>query len=81
MSGTPVAAFDTSGIRDIVEHGYNGYLAKAYDAAELAAGVEWCIAKGQAMRENSREKACRDFGERDIVRKHVAAYERIACYR
>jgi glycosyltransferase involved in cell wall biosynthesis len=37
--GVPVVAFDTSGLKDIVEHGKTGYLAKTFDSYDLAKGI------------------------------------------
>lgn len=40
-SGTPVVAFDTTGLKDIIRHKMIGYLAKAFDAEDLANGIFW----------------------------------------
>lgn len=40
--GTPVAAFAVGGIVDQVLHRENGYLAKVYDAKDLARGIVFC---------------------------------------
>ncbi len=39
-AGKPVVASDVSGIRDVVKHGYNGYLVKEKRPEEIAARVE-----------------------------------------
>ena len=41
--GTPVACFDTSGLRDIVLHKKDGYRAIAFDINDFVAGVLWCL--------------------------------------
>lgn len=41
--GTPVVAFDTCGLPDIVKHRETGYLAKAFDSEDLATGVHWTL--------------------------------------
>ena len=41
--GTPVVSFDTSGLRDIVEHQKCGYRAKCYSAEDLANGIAWVL--------------------------------------
>ena len=33
--GVPVVAFETTGLKDIVEHKKTGYLAKAYDSKDF----------------------------------------------
>lgn len=41
--GTPVVCFDTSGLRDIVQHKQNGYRAECFSPKSLADGIVWCI--------------------------------------
>lgn len=41
--GTPVVAFDTGGIPDMIQHRTNGYLAKYKDAEDLAKGIGYCL--------------------------------------
>lgn len=43
--GAPVVAFDGTGPRDIVEHRMTGYLAAERNAADVAAGIEYCISR------------------------------------
>jgi glycosyltransferase involved in cell wall biosynthesis len=42
--GTPVIAFATGGLTDIVEHRRTGYLATPFDTQDLAAGIDWVLA-------------------------------------
>jgi len=42
---TPVMAFNTGGLPDIVEHQRTGYLAKAFDTEDLAHGIAWVLAQ------------------------------------
>lgn len=44
--GTPIIAFDTCGLPDIVMHQQTGWLAKAFDAEDLALGVKWVLGDG-----------------------------------
>jgi len=58
--GTPVVAFDACGLPDIVTHQQTGYLAKAFDATDLAAGIQWVLADTQrqaALCQAARAKA------------------------
>jgi glycosyltransferase involved in cell wall biosynthesis len=43
--GTPAVAFDGTGPRDIVKHRVTGYLATERNAADVAAGVEYCLSR------------------------------------
>jgi glycosyltransferase involved in cell wall biosynthesis len=69
--GTPVVAFNTGGLADIVEHQSTGYLSKAFDTEDLAQGITWVLAQrasGQLRRrraswQKAQEKRCRSFQE------------------
>lgn len=82
--GTPVVAFNTGGLADIVAHGQTGYLAKAFDTKDLAAGIEWVIVERLTgeLRRQARERAEARFAEPVVVRQYLDVYRRaIADYR
>ncbi len=56
-SGVPVLAFKQGGAIDLVVHGVNGYLARPDDYADLADGLEYCIAHSKVLGDNAREMA------------------------
>lgn len=41
--GTPAIAFDIGGNGDLIDHLETGYLAKPFDAGDLAAGISWVL--------------------------------------
>ncbi|WP_319558025.1 glycosyltransferase family 4 protein [Thiomicrorhabdus sp.] len=41
--GTPVVAFNATGLIDIVDHKVNGYLARPYESEDLARGISWVL--------------------------------------
>jgi glycosyltransferase involved in cell wall biosynthesis len=41
--GTPVVAFNATGLMDIVDHQCNGYLAQPYASLDLANGITWVL--------------------------------------
>lgn len=41
--GTPVVAFNTGGIPDLIQHEINGYLAIYKDPADLSRGIHYCL--------------------------------------
>lgn len=62
--GTPVVAFNATGLKDIVEHQQSGYLAQAYKIEDLAAGIAWVLEnpeRHQKLRDRSRQKAEQEF--------------------
>lgn len=75
--GTPVVAFDTGGLPDIVQHHYNGFLAEAFDPASLAAGLEWILTDRERharLRRQAREGAVARFSPAVIAARHQEAY-------
>jgi glycosyltransferase involved in cell wall biosynthesis len=72
--GLPVAAFDTGGIPDIVSHKETGYLAKLFDAEDLARGIEYCASNASALSEAGLKRSTELFSERDIIERHVECY-------
>ncbi|NEO27037.1 MAG: glycosyltransferase, partial [Kamptonema sp. SIO4C4] len=57
--GTPVVAFNATGLKDIIDHQENGYLATPYEVEDLAQGIAWVLAgeeRYQKLSVNAREK-------------------------
>jgi glycosyltransferase involved in cell wall biosynthesis len=78
--GTPVVCFDTSGLRDIVDHKVNGYRARCYDPADLAEGIRWCMEDKErhaALRRSARETALKRFRISEIADKTITLYDEI----
>ena len=75
--GTPVAAFRTGGIPDIIEHKYNGYLAVPFDSSDLAAGIEYVLANRDELSRNSLFKVDKDFNNDVLVQQHIDVYNKI----
>ena len=69
--GTPVVAFDIGGLTDIVVHRETGWLAKAFDTTELAAGILWVL--GEHERLAALSKKARDLAIRRLAPEHVSA--------
>jgi len=69
--GTPVVAFTTGGIPDLIDHKANGYLADYKDSHDLANGIKYCLdndVKGYALPE---------FEGDLIIAKHLGLIEQI----
>ncbi|MEO6851123.1 MAG: glycosyltransferase [Mucilaginibacter sp.] len=74
--GTPVIAFTTGGIPDMVIHEYNGYLAGYRSSESFADGMEWVInhPDQQKLREHARQTVMSNFSEEVIAKKHIQLY-------
>jgi glycosyltransferase involved in cell wall biosynthesis len=62
--GTPVVAFDATGLKDIVDHKVNGYLARPYEAEDLSQGIAWILEnreRYQKLAVEARNKAMESF--------------------
>lgn len=77
--GTPVVCFDTSGLRDIVDHKLNGYRAEVGSTQDYVDGVEWCLKAGAdaPFREAARSKAVSAFDHTKLVKQHIDLYRTI----
>lgn len=73
---TPVIAFDTCGLSDIVAHQRTGYLAKAFDTQDLASGITWVLAQRglQPLGEQARELAVARFGYPVVADQYEQIY-------
>jgi glycosyltransferase involved in cell wall biosynthesis len=73
--GTPVVAFDATGPSDIVDHKETGWLAEAYDVAELAEGVMWVLEEADdAVGKRARERAVERYEERHVAQRYLDLY-------
>lgn len=62
--GIPVVAFNATGLKDIVEHQQNGYLAKPFEPEDLAQGIAYVLEdkeRHQKLCDRAREKAEKEF--------------------
>ena len=77
--GIPVVAFNVGGNPDMIEHQKNGYLAKPFDPADLAYGVDWVLNHKNytELCKNAREKILREFDSKVVAKKYIELYEEI----
>ena len=75
--GTPVAAFDATGLKDVLEHQVSGYLAKPFEASDLATGIEWLfnqLSQSDALNLAARQRALELFSYPAVARQYAAIY-------
>ena len=76
--GTPVVAFNSTGITDIVDHMKNGYLAEPFKAADLANGINWILESKRRynkLSKNTREKVIKKYRIEVVARKFKELYK------
>jgi glycosyltransferase involved in cell wall biosynthesis len=80
-SGLPIVATDIRGCRQVVDEGATGYLVPVRDPAALRASLSRLVGQPDLRRRMGQAalaKAAREFDERDVVRRVMATYERVA---
>jgi glycosyltransferase involved in cell wall biosynthesis len=78
--GTPVVAFNATGLKDIVDHQQNGYLAKPYEVEDLARGIAWVLKDSDRLsklRYHAREKAERAFPLDLQAQRYISLYNEL----
>lgn len=75
--GTPCAAFAVGGLPDMIEHKKNGWLAQAFDCADLAEGIGWLMRypEQDQLRRAAREKAVLGYSSAAMGDRYMALYE------
>ena len=73
--GKPILTTNNVGCRDIVEDGYNGYLAKPNDVNSMVEIVERFLKLSEderkIMGENGRNKVLKEFDEKIVINKYL----------
>lgn len=73
--GTPVVGFNTGGLKDIVDHNLNGYLAEYKNSDDLANGIKYMIdltsKKAEEISSDCRNKIIQNFCRNVIAYKHL----------
>lgn len=74
---TPVVAFRTGGIPDMIEHKVNGYLADYKNVEDMVKGLYWVINNNidNEIGIKAREKVVNSYSEEIIAKKHIELYK------
>lgn len=78
--GTPVVAFESTGLLDIIDSHHNGYLAKSYEIDDLAQGISWILEDRQRyekLSSNARQKAIAHFGVQSQAHHYSSLFENL----
>lgn len=76
--GTPVVAFNATGLRDIVDHKKTGFLAKPFDPVSLADGIKWVLDnnENEELSKSARQKAVSLWSYAAVAEQYKAVYEK-----
>ena len=78
--GTPVVAFKTGGLPDIVDHRCTGYLAQPYEPQDLAAGIAWVLEdrlRLQALHNAARRRAEQLWNPARVAGLYLGIYQAV----
>jgi glycosyltransferase involved in cell wall biosynthesis len=75
--GTPCVGFAIGGLPDLIDHGRNGYLARPFDAADLALGIETVVAMPDSARVRARAKAEMLLDGKQVAASYLQLYREI----
>ncbi|MDB5762850.1 MAG: glycosyl transferase family protein [Herminiimonas sp.] len=76
--GCPVVAFNCTGLPEVVDHHMTGYLARPYEAADMAHGIEWVLgdeARHAGLGLAARKKAENLWSAGTVIPAYLNAYE------
>jgi glycosyltransferase involved in cell wall biosynthesis len=76
---TPVVAFDTGGIPDMIDHQQNGYLAKFKSGEDLAKGIHHVLflANAAEMAAAARHKVLDNFSSEKVAGQYINVYKSV----
>ena len=79
--GKPVVCFNSTGLKDIILHGKNGWLADSYNIKRLAEGIDFFLELSDTdykkFSKNSRQIALKKFSYEIISKKYIKLYSEI----
>ena len=63
----------------MVEHQVNGYLAKPYDGADIAEGIDWVLNNNEngKLSINARKKVLDDYESKKVAKRYISLYKRL----
>jgi glycosyltransferase involved in cell wall biosynthesis len=74
--GTPVIAFETGGVPEMIEHKKTGFLAKEKSSESLAEGIKWLIETSDTHFQNTCIKfVTNHYSEKIVAEKYLQLYQ------
>ncbi len=74
--GTPVVAFNCTGIKEVVDHKKTGYLAEPYSSEDLADGIIWCLENNHngKLSRNAINKVMENYSNEKVGKIYANLY-------
>jgi glycosyltransferase involved in cell wall biosynthesis len=78
--GTPVVAFNIGGMPDMIDHQYNGYLARPFETDDLAAGMMWVLDnenRHDMLSQRARQTVVERYTLKAVANRYLELYQSI----
>ena len=78
--GCPAVAFEDTGLADVIEHQKTGYLAKAGNVQDLAAGISWVlrsVSESNQLNLAARVRAVEKFSYPVVAQQYKSVYSKV----
>jgi glycosyltransferase involved in cell wall biosynthesis len=78
--GTPVVAFNATGVKDVIDHQQTGYLATPFEVEDLAKGIVWVLEdqeRHQKLQFQSRERGQHEFASEIQAVRYMSLYREL----
>lgn len=79
--GTPCVTYAIGGMPDLIVHKKTGYLARPFDASDLANGIVWVLAdpfRRKYLSEQARRKVTEEFDAAIVAKRYLSLYKELA---
>lgn len=75
--GTPVIAFEETGVCDIITHKHNGYIAKYKDIPDLINGLKWLLSLNKEVSDLCRAEVLKEYTLDAQSKRYISIYSKI----
>jgi len=79
--GLPIVSFDVGGVKEVVTHTENGYIAKYLDSNDLISGIKWLFSQNDAnidaISERSAQKIRNEYNISNMIGKYILLYSKL----
>lgn len=78
--GTPVIAFNIGGMPDLIQHKFNGYLAKPFDIDDFTSGIYWALSSHDNLKKisaNARESVVAKYSFSKVAKQYSDLYKSV----